>query len=270
MKFTDKLKNAWKKNNSLVCVGLDPDLKKLPECLNDSEFPIFAFNKALIDATHDLVCCYKPQIAYYAGQNAENELAMTIDYINEKYSDIPVILDSKRGDIGSTSDMYAKEAFERYRADAATVNPYMGTDTLKPFLDYADKGVVILCRTSNPSSSELQELYSGDKQIYKYVAEYAQTKWNYNNNVMLVIGATFPEELGQVRSICKNIPFLVPGVGAQGGDVKKVLEHGLDSEGAGLVINSSRGIIYADSSENFATAARAATIELRDMINQYR
>lgn len=270
MKFIDKLKKAWKHNNSMVCVGLDPDLKKLPECLRNSEYPIFAFNKALIDATHDLVCCYKPQIAYYAGQNAENELAMTIDYINEKYSDVPVILDSKRGDIGSTSDMYAKEAFDRYRADAATVNPYMGTDTLKPFLDYADKGVVILCRTSNPSSSELQELYSGDKQIYKYVAEYAQTKWNYNKNVMLVIGATFPEELGQVRSICKDIPFLVPGVGAQGGDVKKVLEHGLDAEGAGLVINSSRGIIYADASENFAAAARAATIELRDMINQYR
>ncbi len=270
MTFSEKLNAIWKKNNSLVCVGLDPALNKLPECLKNEKQPIFAFNRALIDATADLVCCYKPQVAYYAGQNAEEELAMTIDYINKNYPEVPVILDAKRGDIGSTAEMYAKEAFERYDADAVTVNPYMGTDTLKPFLDYADRGTVILCRTSNPSSSELQELYSGERQVYQYVAEYAQTKWNYNNNIMLVIGATFPEELGEVRKICKNIPFLVPGVGAQGGDVRKVLENGKTADGTGLVINSSRGIIYADSSENFAEGARKATIELRDLINQYR
>lgn len=270
MTFMEKLDRAWEKNNSLVCVGLDPALKKMPECILNEDKPIFAFNKALVDATHDLVCCYKPQIAYYAGQDAEDELAMTIDYIRENYPEVPVILDSKRGDIGSTAEMYAMEAFDRYQADAVTVNPYMGSDNLRPFLDYADKGVVILCRTSNPSSAELQELVAGDKQIYKYVAEYAASKWNYNKNVLLVIGATFPEELGAVRSICKDIPFLVPGVGAQGGDVQKVLENGLTADGKGLVINSSRGIIYADSSENFAQGARAATIKLRDMINQYR
>ena len=270
MTFAEKLNHAWRKNNSLVCVGLDPDLTKLPACLQDKEFPIFEFNKAIIDATADIVCSYKPQAAYYQGQNADRELKMTIDYILENYPEVPVILDFKRGDIGSTSEMYAKEAYERYKADACTLNPYMGTDTLKPFLDHADKGAVILCRTSNPSSSELQELIAGDKQIYKHVAELAERKWNYNNNVMLVIGATFPEELGEVRTLCPEIPFLVPGVGAQGGDVKKVLENGLDNNGFGLVINSSRGIIYADNSENFAAGARDATIKLNELINSCR
>ena len=270
MTFMEKLNNAWDKYNSLVCVGLDPDLNKLPEAVRHEKKPIFAFNKAIIDATHDLVCCYKPQNAYYVGFGAEDELEMTIDYVNKTYPDVPVILDSKRGDIGSTAELYAREAFVRYQADAITVNPYMGTDNLKPFLDYADKGVVILCRTSNPSSAELQELVSGDKQIYQYVADYAQTRWNYNHNVLLVIGATFPEELGNIRKQCPTLPFLVPGVGAQGGDVQKVLENGLTADGKGLIINSSRGIIYASKGADFATAARAAAIELRDLINKYR
>lgn len=270
MNFIAKLEQAWNKNNSLVCVGLDPDIDKLPLCLKDEPKPVFAFNKALVDATHDLVCCYKPQAAYYAGQNIDDQLAMTIDYIRETYPQVPVILDVKRGDIGPTAGMYAREAFVRYQADAVTVNPYMGTDTLKPFLDYADKGTVILCRTSNPSSSELQELLCDGKQIYRYVAQYARERWNYNNNVLLVIGATFPEELAEVRRICPDIPFLVPGVGAQGGDVQKVVENGRDSRGAGLVINSSRGIIYAGKDKDFADAARAATLELRNLINQFR
>jgi orotidine-5'-phosphate decarboxylase len=166
--------------------------------------------------------------------------------------------------------MYAKEAFERYNADAVTVNPYMGLDTLKPFIDYNDRGVIILCRTSNPSSCELQELVSGGKMVFEHVAELARDKWNYNNNVLLVIGATFPEELGKVRALCPDMPFLVPGVGAQGGDVKKVIENGATADGAGLIINSSRGIIYADKTENFAQASREAAKQLRDMINQYR
>ncbi|UDQ97557.1 orotidine-5'-phosphate decarboxylase [Lentisphaerota bacterium WC36G] len=270
MTFIEKLTKIWEKNNSLVCVGLDPDIDKLPACLKEKDFPIFEFNKAIIDATADIVCSYKPQAAYYQGQNADVELKMTIDYINENYPEVPVILDVKRGDIGSTSEMYAREAFIRYNADAATLNPYMGTDTLKPFLDYADKGSVILCRTSNPSSCELQELIADDAEIYKHVAKLSNTKWNYNNNVMLVIGATFPGELKTVREICPEIPFLVPGVGAQGGDVEAVLKNGLDANGYGLVINSSRGIIYADSSENFAQGARNATIELNNLINSYR
>ena len=270
MTFINKLKKAWEVNNSLVCVGLDPDLTKLPECLKDEEYPIFEFNKQIIDATHDLVCSYKPQVAYYAGQDAEDELQMTIDYIRETYPQIPIIFDSKRGDIGSTASMYAKEAFERYNADSVTVNPYMGTDTLKPFLDYADRGVIALCRTSNPSGDEIQNLDASGITIYKRVAEYAVEKWNYNKNILLVVGATYPEELGQIREICPDIPFLVPGIGAQGGDVEAVLKVGQTADGAGLIINSSRGIIYAGSGADFARESRKATIELRDLINQYR
>lgn len=270
MKFIDKLNHIWQKNNSLVCVGLDPDLHKLPACLSDREDPIFQFNKAIIDATHDLVCCYKPQAAYYAAYSADDQLKMTIDYIRSTYPEIPVILDVKRGDIGSTAEMYAREAFERYNADALTVNPYMGTDNLKPFLDHADRGVIILCRTSNPSSCELQELVSGGKTIYEHVAILARDKWNYNGNAALVIGATFPEELSKIRALCPDMPFLVPGVGAQGGDVQKVVESGRTQNGAGLMINSSRGIIYADKTEKFAEGARKAALELRDLINQFR
>ncbi|MCF6174664.1 MAG: orotidine-5'-phosphate decarboxylase [Victivallaceae bacterium] len=270
MNFIEQLNNIWKKNNSLVCVGLDPDLSKMPECVKAHQYPIFDFNKAIIDATADLVCAYKPQAAYYAGQNADDQLAMTIDYLKENYSEVPVILDVKRGDIGSTAEMYAKEAFERYQADAVTVNPYMGIDTLKPFLDWSDKGVIILCRTSNPSSAEIQELVADDKEIYKHVAGYANSSWNYNNNVLLVIGATYPAELGEVRNLCPDMPFLVPGVGAQGGDVEQVITNGATADGNGLIINSSRGIIYAGSNEKFADASRQATLALRDMINQYR
>ncbi|MDD5728074.1 MAG: orotidine-5'-phosphate decarboxylase [Victivallales bacterium] len=267
MTFYKKLDNIWRGNNSMVCVGLDPDLKKIPEWVKNSEFPIFEFNKQIIDATHDLVCAYKPQAAYYAGQDADDQLKMTIAYIHDNYPDIPVILDVKRGDIGSTAQMYALEAFERYRADAVTLNPYMGMDTLKPFLDHADRGAVILCRTSNPSSCELQELVCGGKTVFEHVAVLARDKWNYNRNVLLVVGATFPEELGNIRKLCPGMPFLVPGVGAQGGDVKKVLENGLNAAGFGLIINSSRGIIYAGNGEDFAAAARTAATELRDAIN---
>ncbi len=270
MNFIEQLNNIWEKNNSLVCVGLDPDLNKLPECVKNSQAAIFDFNRAIIDATADLVCAYKPQAAYYAGQNADNQLAMTIDYIKNNYPEIPVILDVKRGDIGSTAEMYAKEAFERYRADAVTVNPYMGIDTLKPFLDWKDKGVIILCRTSNPSSGEIQELVANEMTVYQHVAQYANSSWNYNNNVLLVIGATFPAELGEVRAICPDMPFLVPGIGAQGGDVEQVIANGATVNGTGLIINSSRGIIYAGQDEKYAAAARQATLNLRNQINQYR
>ncbi|MDD5596729.1 MAG: orotidine-5'-phosphate decarboxylase [Victivallaceae bacterium] len=268
MTFLEKLDGIWKKNDSMVCVGLDPDLDKLPACLKSLEFPIFEFNRQIIDATSDLVCAYKPQAAYYAGQNADDQLKMTIAYIREKHPEIPVILDVKRGDIGSTAQMYAREAFERYQADAVTLNPYMGFDTLKPFLDHAESGVIILCRTSNPSSCELQELVCGGRTIFEHVAVLARDKWNYNKNVLLVIGATFPEELGRIRKLCPEMPFLVPGVGAQGGDVKKVIENGAAADGFGLVINSSRGIIYADGTENFAAASRKAALKLRATINE--
>lgn len=268
MSFMEALRGAWRRNTSLVCVGLDPDLAKLPACVKSKKNPIFEFNKALVDATLDLVCCYKPQAAYYAGQGADEELLMTIKYIKGRCPDVPVILDAKRADIGSTSEMYAKEAFDRYGADALTVNPYMGMDALKPFLDRKDKGVVILCRTSNAGAKEIQELKVEGTELYKHVARMAATTWNYNSNVLLVTGATCPEELGEVRRIVgDSVPLLVPGVGAQGGDLEKVLEYGLNKEGNGLAINSSRGIIYASKGDDFAEAARKATLELRDAIN---
>lgn len=270
MTFLEKLKHASQINRSLVCAGLDPDLAKLPECVKGRKHPIFEFNRAIVDATRDWVACYKPQAAYYAGQGADEELRMTIEYIHEHSPETPVILDVKRGDIGSTAEMYAREAFERYGADAVTVNPYMGFDTLKPFLDRADKGVIILCRTSNPHSGDLQELVAGGKMIYEHVAELTRDKWNYNGNAALVIGATYPEELRRVRELCPELPFLVPGVGAQGGDVEKVVRFGCDASGGGLVINSSRGIIYASRGEDFAAAAGNAARELRDLINSFR
>ncbi|MBQ7394633.1 MAG: orotidine-5'-phosphate decarboxylase [Lentisphaeria bacterium] len=270
MTFAEKLNTAWRKNDSMVCVGLDPDLKKLPAVLKDEKYPIFAFNKALIDATCHAVCAYKPQAAFYAGQQAEDQLMMTMEYLRETCPEIPVILDVKRGDIGSTASMYAKEAFDCYGADAATVNPYMGTDTLKPFYDRTDKGVVILCRTSNPSGCELQNLICDGKPVFIHVAELARDQWNVNGNAALVVGATCPEELARVRAVCPDMPLLVPGVGAQGGDVEAVVKNGCTADGYGLIINSSRGIIYASAEADFAEAARKATETLRDTINQYR
>ena len=270
MTFMEMLKSAWKKSGSLLCVGLDPDLEKIPEFLRGEKNPLFRFNKASIDATKDQVCSYKPQAAYYAGLSADEDLKMTIDYIHETAPGIPVILDAKRGDIGATTKMYVKEAFERYQADAVTVNPYMGMDAVKPFLDRADKGVIVLCRTSNPGAKEIQELDVAGEPLYQHVARQVSTVWNFNGNVMLVAGATFPEELGRIRRIIGDTPLLVPGVGAQGGDVKAVLENGKTADGTGLVINSSRGIIYASSGRDFAEAAGEAARKLNGTINSYR
>ena len=268
--FSEKLSAIWKKSNSLVCVGLDPDVDKLPVCVSNDPHPIFAFNRAIIDATHDLVCAYKPQIAYYAACGAEDQLAMTINHIRTNYPEVIIILDAKRGDIGSTATMYAKEAFDRYCADAVTVNPYMGGDTLQPFLSRKEKGVVILCKTSNKGSADLQDLRVDGTEIYKIVAQKASSVWNANNNIILVVGATYPEEMAQVRALAPTIPFLVPGIGAQGGDVEKVLTYGKTADGYGLIINSSRGIIYASMEDDFADAARKSTIALNEQINRVR
>ena len=267
MTFVEKLQAAWRRNRSFVCVGLDPDREKLPAALRHCRQPLLEFNRALIDATAPYVCCFKPQAAYYAGQDADDELAATIDYIHQAHPELPVILDVKRGDIGPTARMYAREAFERYAADAVTVNPYMGFDTLKPFLDYADRGVIVLCRTSNPHSGDLQNLVADGKPLYQHVAELARDRWNYNGNLGLVIGATYPEELGKLRTLCPELPFLVPGVGAQGGDARQVAALGRDRNGEGLMVNSSRGIIYASSGDDFAEAAARAARELRDQLN---
>ena len=216
MNFYDKLRAAWRNNDSLVCVGLDPDPAKLPACVRGLDKPVFAFNKAIIDATKDLVCAYKPQAACYAAQDADDQLAETIRYIHEVAPTVPVILDAKRADIGNTTRMYAAEAFERYQADAVTVNPYMGMDAIKPFLDCADKGVVVLCRTSNGGAKEIQELVlQNGELLYQYLAERISTVWNYNHNVLLVTGATCPAELGEIRKrVGDSVALFVPGTGA--------------------------------------------------------
>lgn len=270
MNFIEAIVSSWEKNDSLVCVGLDPDINKIPYHIRALDEPIFEFNRAIIDATGDLICAYKPQIAYYAPLRAEQQLEKTIDYIHRNCPGIPVILDAKRGDIGSTAEMYAKEAFERYQADAVTVNPYMGGDTLAPFLRHKDKGVVILCRTSNPGARDIQDLETGGEKIYRIIAAKASKEWNYNGNIALVVGATYPDELKSVRMIVGDMPLLVPGIGAQGGDVEKAVKNGRDSKGTGMIINSSRGIIYAGAGIDFADAARKAAMELRDEINRYR
>jgi len=267
MNFIQSINKARKQNNSFLCVGLDPDTSKFPRELLSGSSPLFTFNKAIIDATADLVCCYKPQIAYYAAIGAEDQLKLTIDYIHKNYPDIPVILDAKRNDIGSTAQMYAKEAFVRYEADALTVNPFMGSDTLVPFLEYQDKGVIVLCKTSNPGSADFQNRLIDGEPLYMLIAEKAQRQWNKFENVCIVVGATYPEEMKAIRETAPSITFLVPGIGAQGGDIVSVMKNGIDGSGGGLIINSSRAIIHAVSSMDFADRARDAAIRQRDAIN---
>ena len=270
MTFIDTIEAAWERNNSLLCVGLDSDLEKIPEHLRKKDKPLFEFNKAVIESTADLVCAFKPQIAYYSASGSERELEMTIEYIHQNHPEIPVILDAKRGDIGATARMYAKEAFDRYKADAVTVNPYMGSDTLEPFLERKEKGIIILCRTSNPGAKDIQDKKVNGMMLYQLIASKAVDEWNFNNNVLLVVGATYPKELREIRSIVGDMPFLVPGIGVQGGDVQKAVSNGKDSKGTGMIINSSRGIIYASNGIDFADAARSAAKQLRDEINRYR
>jgi orotidine-5'-phosphate decarboxylase len=270
MTFSQLLSEAWQRNNSLVCVGLDPEPTRFPAALRDDPDAIFAFCRAIVDATADRVCCFKPQIAHFAANGAEDALRRLIAHIHEQHPGVPVILDAKRGDIGSTAQNYATEAFDRYGADAVTVNPYLGRDSMQPFLDRADKGVIILCRTSNPGARDLQDLDVGGRKLYQHVAETVACEWNANGNCALVVGATSPQELADVRSRVGDLPLLVPGVGAQGGDVAAVVRNGKTARGTGLMISSSRAILYASAGEDFADAARAVATALRDEINRYR
>ena len=273
MSFQDKLNLIIEKNNSLVCVGLDSDVSKIPEFLREEggNFQL-KFNKAIIDATHDFVCAYKPNTAFYDqfGVGGLQTLQETIQYIKDKYSDIPVILDAKRADIGNTNLGYVGYAFDWLGADAITLHPYLGKEAMQPFLDRVDNGIIILCRTSNPGAGEFQDLKIGDKPLYKIVAEKVTNEWNSNNNCLLVVGATYPEELAEVRKIAGDMTFLVPGIGAQGGNIEQTIKAGLNSQNAGLIINSSRGIIFASADEDFDKKAREETQKLRDDINQYR
>jgi orotidine-5'-phosphate decarboxylase len=272
MAFVTQLEQAWRRNESLVCVGLDPEPARFPAGLRDAPDAIFAFCRDIVDATADLVCCFKPQIAHFAALRAEDALERLIAHIHAQHPGLPVILDAKRGDIGSTAQNYAIEAFDRYAADAVTANPYLGRDSVQPFVDRADRGVVLLCRTSNPGARDLQDLVvsSTGQPLYRHVAMLVAREWNANGNCALVVGATYPRELAEVREIVGAMPLLVPGVGAQGGDVAAVVQNGKSAAGTGLIVSSSRAILYAGADGDFAAAARRATQVLRDEINRYR
>lgn len=272
MTFLQKLSNTWTTNNSLLCVGLDPDVNKFPLELKGQPDAIYAFCKAIVDTTADLACSYKPQIAYFAALRAEDQLEAICRYIKTTYPNIPIILDAKRGDIGATAEQYAREAFERYDADAVTVNPYMGFDSVAPYLEWKDRGAIVLCRTSNAGGSDLQFLDVGGKPLYQHVAQLVADKWNTNGQCSLVVGATFPNEIAQVRALIGDMPLLIPGVGAQGGDVESTVRAGRTANGTGMMINSSRAILYAKpvADETYAQAARRVALETRDAINQFR
>lgn len=269
--FIEKLSAAWQDRRSQLCIGLDPDPAKFPAALHGKSDAILSFCRDIIDATVDTACAFKPQIAYFAALRAEDQLEAICTYLRENHPHIPIVLDAKRGDIGATAEQYAREAFERYGADAVTVNPYMGFDSVQPYLEWQDRGVIVLCRTSNPGGSDLQFLNVDGKPLYQHVAAMVANKWNTNGQCGLVVGATFPNELAQVRAIVGDMPLLIPGIGAQGGDIKATVEAGRTRAGTGMMINSSRAILYAkaEEGEHFAQAARRVALETRDAINRY-
>lgn len=275
--FMELLRAQWAKGK-FVCVGLDSEYDKIPKsfALFHGGFGlgsiITKFNKKIVEATVGIVCAYKPNFAFYVahGEDGIKALHETIAYIHMVAPDVPVILDAKVADIGNTNNGYVQMAFEYLQADAITVHPYLGQEALRPFLDCKDKGVIVICRTSNPGASEFQGDNDVTWPLYKIVAEHVTKKWNKNGNCALVVGATYPEELAEVRKIVGDMPILIPGIGAQGGDVEKTVKAGKDSNNEGMIINSSRGIIFASKNEDFAEAARHETIKLHDLINQYR
>lgn len=266
MNFTEKLAGAVEKNRSLLCVGLDTDPALIPANLS-----IFEFNRAIIDATADLVCAYKPNIAFYEslGSSGLDALKRTREYIPPE---IPVIIDAKRGDIGNTARAYARGLFEYFNFDAVTASPYLGYDSQEPFIEYADRGIFVLCRTSNAGAVDFQSLFceveDGTKPLYEVVAAKVNG-WNTRGNLGLVVGATYPEELQQIRREYPEMPLLIPGVGAQGGELSQVVRYGVDAKRQRTIINSSRQILYASKGKDYAAAARRAAQELRDSINQF-
>jgi orotidine-5'-phosphate decarboxylase len=264
--FAERLARAQTESGSLLCVGLDPDPAKLPRDLTDD--PLYAFNRRVIDATANLAAAYKPQIAFYSALGAEDQLLASIRYIRERAPAALVILDAKRNDIGNTAEAYAREAFERYGADAVTVSPYMGEDSVRPFLARPDRGAILLCRTSNSGAKDFQDLQVDGLPLYRHVAQRAAGHWNEHRNLMLVVGATYPREMADLRRAHPEVSFLVPGIGAQGGDLEATLEAGLDAHGAGLLISSSRNIIYAGGGTS--SGIRAAATELCAAINRGR
>lgn len=270
MTFAERLQRASQQASSLLCVGLDPDPRRLPAAVSRDADPVFAFCAALIEATADLVCAYKPNSAFFEalGAHGYETLRRVMAAVP---AHIPVILDAKRGDIGSTAEAYARAAFDLLDADAVTLNPYLGGDALAPFLRYPDRGCILLCKTSNPGSADLQDLLLADgRPLYMHVAQRARDEWNAHGNVGLVVGATHPAVLRDVRALCPTMPLLVPGVGAQGGDVIAAVQAAVDAAGDNVIINASRSIMYASSGSDFAEAARVEALRLRDLINRGR
>ncbi len=273
MTFIEQLRQAQQQNQSLLCVGLDPEPTRFPAGCTRDAAGIYAFCAAIVDATHDLVCAFKPQIAYFAAHRAEGELERLIAHMRQVAPQVPVILDAKRGDIGSTAEQYAREAFERYGADAVTLSPFMGFDSVEPYLKYAGKGAFLLCRTSNPGGDDLQNQRlageAGQPRLYEHVARLAQGPWNRNGQLGLAVGATYPAEIERVRALAPTVPLLIPGVGAQGGDALATVRAGWRPDGP-IIVNSSRAILYASSGADFAQAARAAAQATRDQLNAAR
>ncbi len=273
MTFTDKLCAASAQHNSLLCVGLDPEPARFPGDWKGDASKIFDFCAAIVDATADIAQSFKPQIAYFAAHRAEDQLERLMAHMRRVAPRVPVILDAKRGDIGSTAEQYAKEAFERYQADCVTLSPFMGFDSVLPYLKYEGKGAYLLCRTSNPGGDDLQSqrLASVDGQplLYEHIARLAQGPWNVNGQLGLVVGATYPAEIARVREIAPTLPLLIPGVGAQGGDAAATVQAGLTAQGL-ISVNSSRAILYASSGADFADAARAEAIRTRELLNASR
>ena len=273
MSFTEKLAHAERKNDSLLCVGLDPDPAKFPGAWQHDRARIFDFCATIVDATRDLVIAFKPQVAYFAAHRAEDQLERLMNHIRQVAPEVPVILDAKRGDIGSTAEQYAREAFERYQADAVTLSPFMGFDSIEPYLAYEGKGAILLCRTSNPGGADLQaqRLASGEL-LYEHIARQAQEVWNRNGQLGLVVGATHPAEIERVRTLAPDLPLLIPGVGAQGGDAQATVRCGWRTQAGRtigpIIVNSSRAVLYASRGNEFAAAARAAAQSTRTALNQ--
>ena len=271
MTFLDMLRDASTRNNSMLCVGLDPEPSKFPAALRGDASKIYDFCAAIVDATADLVNSFKPQIAYFAAHRAEDQLEKLMDHMRKVAPHVPVILDAKRGDIGSTAEQYATEGFERYGADAVTLSPFMGFDSITPYLKYAGKGAFLLCRTSNPGGDDLQAQtladLPGQPQMFEHVAKLAQGPWNTNGQLGLVVGATRPHEIERVRAVAPSLPLLIPGVGAQGGDAVATVKAARIGGGP-IIINSSRAILYASSGDDFAAAARQAALDTRDTLNR--
>ena len=273
MNFTDMLRDATAQNNSLLCVGLDPEPTRFPAGMQGDPRKIYDFCAAIVDATADLVCAFKPQIAYFAAHGAEDQLERLMQHMRANAPQVPVILDAKRGDIGSTAEQYAREAFERYGADAVTLSPFMGFDSIAPYLQYPGKGAFLLCRTSNPGGDDLQNQrlssIEGGPLLYEHIAHLAQGPWNLNGQLGLVVGATYPAEIERVRALAPTLPLLIPGVGAQGGDAAATVKAGWRPDGP-IIVNSSRAILYAGSGPDFADAARMEALRTRDLLQAAR